>query len=50
MTRGALACAALCIGGAPLHAQQPVEDVTMAVPAVGLLLSLAAKLINRQIR
>jgi NitT/TauT family transport system substrate-binding protein len=35
MIRGALACAALCIGGAPLHAQQPVEDVTMAVPAVG---------------
>ncbi|MEA2983283.1 MAG: sulfonate transport system substrate-binding protein [Alphaproteobacteria bacterium] len=41
MIRRALACAALCVGGAPLHAQtaphhaQPAEEVTMAVPAVG---------------
>jgi ABC-type nitrate/sulfonate/bicarbonate transport system substrate-binding protein len=36
MSRHALAglAAALCIGAAPLHAQQ-LEDVTMAVPAVG---------------
>jgi NitT/TauT family transport system substrate-binding protein len=35
---GLAAIAALCalgIGGAPLHAQQPAEEVTMAVPAVG---------------
>ena len=34
--RRALAAAAvLCIGGAPLYAQQPIEEVSMAVPAVG---------------
>jgi ABC-type nitrate/sulfonate/bicarbonate transport system substrate-binding protein len=33
--RAVAALAVLCIGGAPLHAQQPVEEVTMAVPAVG---------------
>jgi ABC-type nitrate/sulfonate/bicarbonate transport system substrate-binding protein len=31
----AAAVIALIVGGAPLHAQQPVEEVTMAVPAVG---------------
>ena len=33
--RGALSAIALAMGGAPLHAQQPVEEVTMAVPAIG---------------